>query len=151
MLTEKHMKELKSKLQEEKDELILKLQEKGKLVEEASGELSHYDNHPADSGTDLYEREKEQSFYQMYKDKLSQIDDALKRIEKGTYGHCLICDKQITLERLLASPEATTCIEHSDEVDLELVNDEPRLVEEMQEYQKQNPDLEEDITEEPFL
>jgi RNA polymerase-binding transcription factor DksA len=37
---------------------------------------------------------------------------ALGRIEKGTYGTCTVCGKQIELARLEADPAASTCIEH---------------------------------------
>ena len=43
---------------------------------------------------------------------LASINDALKAIEAGTYGHCKVCDKEIETDRLDASPTATTCIEH---------------------------------------
>lgn len=40
------------------------------------------------------------------------IISALKRIEKGKYGKCEVCNKEITEARLEADPSATTCIEH---------------------------------------
>ncbi|MCP6726923.1 MAG: TraR/DksA family transcriptional regulator [Patescibacteria group bacterium] len=42
---------------------------------------------------------------------LQDVDAALERIKKGTYGKCEKCKKNINLERLKASPEATTCID----------------------------------------
>lgn len=43
---------------------------------------------------------------------LDKIDRALKRIEDGLFGKCIICDKPIELERLEAIPYAETCKEH---------------------------------------
>ncbi len=41
---------------------------------------------------------------------LMEIDAALERIEKGTYGFCQNCKQVISLERLEVMPEATECI-----------------------------------------
>ncbi len=40
---------------------------------------------------------------------LKEIDDALKRIEKGTYGICEMCDEAISIGRLRAKPFARFC------------------------------------------
>jgi DnaK suppressor protein len=43
-------------------------------------------------------------------EKLQEISDALKRIEDGVYGKCVVCGKPIEEKRLLAIPEAKMCI-----------------------------------------
>ncbi len=43
-------------------------------------------------------------------EKLQEISDALKRIEEGVYGKCVVCGKPIEEKRLLAIPEAKMCI-----------------------------------------
>ena len=45
------------------------------------------------------------------KAELEKIDEALLRIEKGTYGACSNCRKEIPLERLQAYPQADTCLD----------------------------------------
>jgi len=45
--------------------------------------------------------------------RLKEVNDALKRVEDGTYGICQVCQKEIPLERLKANPAASTDIEHS--------------------------------------
>jgi len=45
--------------------------------------------------------------------RLKDIDDALEKIKKGTYGKCEKCGGEISLERLKANPEARFCIEHA--------------------------------------
>lgn len=45
------------------------------------------------------------------KDELQQIDFALRRIERGTYGWCQTCGGDITFERLRAIPATLMCIE----------------------------------------
>ena len=46
--------------------------------------------------------------------RLKEVNDALKRIEDGTYGTCEVCQKEISLERLKADPAADTDIEHAE-------------------------------------
>lgn len=41
------------------------------------------------------------------------VDNALERMDKGTYGTCEVCSEPIPLERLHANPAARTCIEHA--------------------------------------
>lgn len=43
---------------------------------------------------------------------LRNVNEALSRIEEGTYGKCSVCSKDIEEDRLEASPSATTCKEH---------------------------------------
>lgn len=80
---------------------------------ESMGELSSYDNHPADDATELYEREKDNALLEHYKLQLSNINRALEAMENGTYGKCEVCGKEIPSERLEALPNTTYCIEHS--------------------------------------
>lgn len=47
--------------------------------------------------------------------KLKEVNDALARIENGTYGICGICQKEIPAERLKANPAASMDIEHAKE------------------------------------
>ncbi|WP_352259727.1 TraR/DksA C4-type zinc finger protein [Psychrobacter sp. TB55-MNA-CIBAN-0194] len=45
---------------------------------------------------------------------LIYVDNALSRIENGTYGECAVCGKQIEVQRLEALPYATLCMEHAE-------------------------------------
>ena len=45
--------------------------------------------------------------------RLKEVNDALIRMEKGNYGICEACQKEIPLERLKANPSAQTDIEHT--------------------------------------
>src|SRR6188472_1867983 len=82
--------------------------EKMQALSDSTGELSHYDNHPADSGTELYEREKDMALHAQVRHELEEVQQALDRIEKGTYGTCEQTGKHIPLERLQANPTART-------------------------------------------
>jgi len=80
--------------------------------EQASlGELSSFDQHQADLGTETFEREKDLSLIAGMEDEISEIDAALERLEDGTYGKCEACGKPIGDERLEAVPAARFCIE----------------------------------------
>lgn len=45
----------------------------------------------------------------------NEVNDALTRIEAGTYGSCRVCGRTIETERLEADPSADTCLEHRDQ------------------------------------
>lgn len=44
--------------------------------------------------------------------RLSEVTEALKKIEHGGYGICRVCKKEIEEKRVEANPAATTCMEH---------------------------------------
>jgi len=77
-------------------------------------ELSDYDNHPADAGTDTFEKEKDLAVRDNYHDILGRIDEALGKIERGTYGVCDRCGRDIMVGRLDAIPYAIYCVECQD-------------------------------------
>ncbi|GGH74613.1 YteA family regulatory protein [Pullulanibacillus pueri] len=79
----------------------------------SSGELSQYDNHPADSGTQLYEREKDLVLQKMKHEELNDIAVALTKIENGTYGVDEKTGEKIPYKRLKALPTATTTTKDS--------------------------------------
>lgn len=85
-------------------------QEASKNPREASGDLSSYTVHMADMSADTYERELVSNLASSEQTVLYQIEDALKRIEEGTYGDCQQCQKSIALSRLRAVPYTSLCI-----------------------------------------
>jgi RNA polymerase-binding protein DksA len=70
-----------------------------------------YDNHLADSATATLNREIDYTLEENSGHVLSSIDQALQRIENGTFGTCVRCGAQIAEERLEAIPYATRCID----------------------------------------
>ena len=80
-------------------------------MSDESGEDAVYDNHLADTATVTYDRELDYTLEENSEHVLAEIDDALQRIEDGTYGTCTNCGKEIPAERLEARPWATLCIE----------------------------------------
>ena len=85
--------------------------------EDSSAELSHVDQHPADAGSDAFEREKEFSILERVEAELADVDRALERLDQGTYGRCDACGGAIADERLEVLPAARFCLEH--QADLE--------------------------------
>lgn len=74
-------------------------------------EPSFGNRHLADHASDLVERQLDESLYENAEVIVREIDDALARIEAGSYGMCAVCGKEIPEERLDAVPYATLCLE----------------------------------------
>jgi DnaK suppressor protein len=58
----------------------------------------------------IYEREMNMALRRRTRRKVSSLQEALRRLEAGTYGICERCGKEISLQRLEALPEARLCI-----------------------------------------
>lgn len=78
---------------------------------DSTGDLSGYSYHMADVGTDSFGREMELNIASGENERLRLIEEALERIEEGTYGDCVSCAKKIHIERLKAIPYTRLCIE----------------------------------------
>ena len=74
-------------------------------------EASAFGMHQADAGSDAYDRDFALSLLSQEQDALYEIDQALKRIELGTYGKCEMSGKQIPRARLEAIPFARFTVE----------------------------------------
>lgn len=104
----------KQRLLEEKRDVEDRVQLNYGLTEQMSDsiqEFSMYDNHPADIASEMFEREKDLALYSLDRETLKEIDQALARMEEGTYGLCSVCGKVIPEERLEALPQSLTCKE----------------------------------------
>jgi DnaK suppressor protein len=80
---------------------------------DASGDLSSMPIHMADLGTDNYEQEFALGLMDSERKILHEIDDALSRIEEGTYGICEGTGEPIPRARLEAQPWARYCVEYA--------------------------------------
>ncbi|MDB5349878.1 MAG: yocK [Planctomycetota bacterium] len=76
----------------------------------SSGSLSDVPNHPANAAIDEYAEEVELELLQNEGQILSEVNDALSRIDQGTLGYCDSCHLEISLNRLEAIPYARYCI-----------------------------------------
>ncbi len=80
-------------------------------MQDQSGDLSAYSFHMADQGSDTMERERTFSLASREGRYLHHLEEALSRIENGTYGICRTCGDVIGRARLEAVPHTTQCIE----------------------------------------
>jgi RNA polymerase-binding protein DksA len=98
-----------------RDELVAALQPiRARLREsqrDSGSEIAVADQHPADAATDTEMRELDLSTEVMFEARLRQVDDALRRLDEGTYGTCAVCGKPIPVERLELVPETPYCVE----------------------------------------
>jgi len=74
------------------------------LAKESAAEMDSYSLHMADSGTDNFDRDFALSLLSSDQDAIYEIDEALKRIQKGSYGTCELTAKPIPKARLEAIP-----------------------------------------------
>ena len=65
----------------------------------------------ADQGAAAVERERLKSLAEQARESLLRIDDALQRIDEGTYGRCSSCGQAIPAARLEARPDAELCMQ----------------------------------------
>ncbi|MFC5650222.1 TraR/DksA C4-type zinc finger protein [Paenibacillus solisilvae] len=121
-ITHRQLQELQHELEMEKKDLTAHFDadaEDGGSLKDSSGELSSYDNHPGDLGTETFERNRDMAVDQLMEEKLEQVDSALEKMESGDYGVCKVCHKEIPLERLKAIPYTALCMEHASEEEAE--------------------------------
>jgi RNA polymerase-binding transcription factor DksA len=78
---------------------------------EQAGELAHYDQHPADTASDTFEREKDLSILEQLEADLVEIEAALQRLADGSYGIDEVTGEPIDRARLEAFPTARTNVD----------------------------------------
>ncbi|MEH6942668.1 TraR/DksA C4-type zinc finger protein [Bacillus sp. JJ722] len=123
MIAPNEIKQLKQLLLQQREEIEHTIERTKYNSDEGSlknsvDELSSYDNHPADLGTELFEREKDHALEEHALLEIEKIDLALKAMEEDKYGKCIICGTSIPYERLEIVPYSLYCVEHTPERDL---------------------------------
>jgi RNA polymerase-binding transcription factor DksA len=111
-LTEFDSQQVEKRLRERAEEIAAR-REQLRLSSEnmLDSELTDYDQHPADSGTETHEQQLDETTEMMLASEAENVEVALARLAKGDYGKCVDCGKDIPRERLEAIPEAVRCIE----------------------------------------
>ena len=89
------------------------------LAKESAEEMTNYSLHMADSGTDNFDRDFALSLLSSDQDAIYEIEEALKRIEKDTYGICELTGKQIPKTRLDAIPWTRFTVEAQSQLERE--------------------------------
>ena len=110
-LTKKQLAAIRDGLIDEREGLLQQVEELDAEADVKNWRDAGFDDDPADSGSASFERETAQSLSNHARGLLTQIDEALRRMEAGTYGICERCGERIEPERLEAIPYATLCLE----------------------------------------
>jgi RNA polymerase-binding protein DksA len=105
-------------LAEIRGDLVREIAERRADYDRAMAELNHLQraggdgagDDQADAGSKTFEREQELSIANNRRDLLVQMERAMERLDKGTYGHCESCAQPIMKARLQAFPSATLCV-----------------------------------------
>ena len=111
----KELAEFKKIILKRKDEILDEIKHISedtlkKSQKEASGDISGYTYHMADVATDSYDREFSLGLASNGRRVFYELDDALKKIEDGTFGICEDCKSLIAKNRLKAVPYARLCV-----------------------------------------
>ena len=117
-----NMQQIKQRLEEKKAELQTQI---GDLTQAYpppvdTTEVSEGPQEFEETATDFLETQQEQSILVNEQALLTEVEAALKRIEDGTYGRCVVCGQPIPEKRLEAIPWAARCVK--DEAQLERSN-----------------------------
>lgn len=105
------LKRLRAQLEDEQEQLREQLRELEASADIRQWSDGGFDDDAADTGAATYERERAQSLANHSRKLLTQIEDALARMDDGSYGVCQRCGEPIGLARLEALPYATLCVE----------------------------------------
>ena len=110
------LQRLRSQLLEEKDRVSQSLSQHEKIIKHTDDQSGletgkAHSNHMADQGSDEFQYETTIKFANTEGRYLYNIEEALRRIEDGTYGKCMECNKAIALPRLRRLPYTRLCID----------------------------------------
>jgi YteA family regulatory protein len=122
-ITNEQKQELKQLLLEQKSNLTKRLKSSHNFglassLRESTGDLSYYDNHPADTATELFEQGKDLALNENTEAHLREVSEALTNIDSKQYGLCAHCNQPIPFARLQVIPETRYCITHSPEQEI---------------------------------
>ena len=110
-MNKKDMQRFKKLIEDERRRVVehIDMKEIQGMAASQSGNQS-YSNHMADIGSDAMEQEQAFLHASQGTDYLMALEDALRRIEKGTYGVCEECSEKIPPRRLEAFLAARLCV-----------------------------------------
>jgi RNA polymerase-binding transcription factor len=112
----------RARLLEEQERLMnavdfLDRENPGSISDELGDIVTAGDSNLGDTATATYDRELDQSLEEGAQQTLIAIEDALRKIEEGSYGTCEVCGKPIGEGRLAAIPWARLCIDDQRKAD----------------------------------
>jgi RNA polymerase-binding transcription factor DksA len=89
----------------------IQIEAAGLTEDSTTNELSSADQHPADTATETFEREKDLSILERIESQLADVARAEKRLASGSYGTCEACGRAIDDDRLRARPATRFCLD----------------------------------------
>ncbi len=101
---EERFEQVRKVLFEQKREILQKIRGRKADLSSQKGDF-------IDIATDNLEHELNYIFEEREREKLNQIEQALKRMQEGYYGECDDCGEDIEIERLLALPFTRLCLD----------------------------------------
>ena len=121
-LTKDLLKEFRSRLLDLKYKILedvtgMEQELLSRSQKDASGDLSGYGLHLADAATDNYDREMHLRLAGSEQEVVYEVDEALQRIEEGSFGFSEISGKFIGLNRLRAIPYTRYTLEEAEEIE----------------------------------
>ena len=121
-MTDFDTSQYRARLLEEQERLVnavdfLDRENPGSISDELGDIVTSGDSNLGDTATATYDRELDESLEEGAKQTLIAIDDALRKIDDGSYGTCEVCGKPIAPERLAAIPWARLCIDDQRKAD----------------------------------
>lgn len=106
---------LRQRLNEERDRLSHEIDDLQAAAQDytraVADEDRSYGNHMADDATNTYESERQLALQRNLETVLAEVNDALVRMDDGSYGICVDCGKEIPIERLEARPYVIRCVQ----------------------------------------
>jgi len=113
-LSPETLNKIKQDLQERKKQLeedLADVANKDQDEDEYKAKFPEFGDKPDENAQEISEYTTNIATEQVLEKNLRDINNALERIENGTYGICKYCGRTINEKRLLARPTASTCIE----------------------------------------
>lgn len=113
-ISAKDLKEIQKKLLEEKENLEAELEKIAKKdpnnSDNYNAEFTDYGADETDSASEVVNFGLNLSLEKTLEKSLQDVNKALDRVKKGTYGACKYCKQQIDIKRLKARPTSSACI-----------------------------------------
>jgi len=122
MLQEHERKQIEERLLKDREQVLEAIghfADANDELRDRMSELSVYDNHPADYGSEAHEQEQQFLLATMEGRRLYAIDEALGRLYKTPeeFGLCEVDREPIEFDRLMVVPETRLCARHAREAD----------------------------------
>ena len=121
-MTDIDISQYRARLLEEQERLssavnFLDRENTGSITDELGDIVTSGDENLGDSASATYDRELDESLEEGAQQTLIAVNDALRKIEDGTYGTCEVCGQTIGADRLAAIPWARLCIDDQRKAD----------------------------------